>query len=493
MGKSLTETAKAILMNENTALAATLRPGSAYSDPAQSLGSAQLVADAPKSAGEGSNVGAAASGAVKKDKSQPTSGARPAEPMGSIAEELDEDGDTLEEGKAEDRAEAEKAMAGKKDVKKLPPGKAKGSSGTFKSKGGVSYVGRKAVSIGRMKKLEEEELEEMKGGGEISAVSQALGPEMARKERAMQAKAGRVALKEDDEIEISEELESFIDALVAEGYDEDQIAEAIEENFELVSEEVEDEISEELEGYEIDMQEAMDALFAGEELSEEFKQKAATIFEAAVKVKLAEELAVLEEAYAAALAEEVQSLEEGLTANVDDYLNYVVEQWTSDNEIAIEAGLRTELTEDFISGLRNLFTEHYIDIPEDKINVLEEMGNQVEELTDKLNEEIERNVALSKMLNESKTNEILVDVCEGLTVTQADKLKTLAEGIEYSSVNEYAQKLNILKENYFSSSVKSDRVLDSVESVSDGRNMINEELSGPMAKYVQTLGRTLPK
>ncbi len=492
MGKSLTETAKAILMNENTALAATLRPGSAYSDPAQSLGSAQFVADAPKSAGEGSNVGAAASGAVKKDKSQPTSGARPAEPMGSIAEELDEDGDTLEEGKAQEREEGEKATAAFKaagrKVTYLPSGKAKGSSGTFKSKGAVGDIGRKAVSTNRNRKLEE-----MKGGGEISAVSQALGPEMARKERAMQAKAGRVALKEDDEIEISEELESFIDALVAEGYDEDQIAEAIEENFELVSEEFEDDISEELEDYEIDMQEAMNALFAGEELSEEFKEKAATIFEAAVKLKLAEELAVLEEAYAAALAEEVQSLEEGLTSNVDDYLNYVVEQWTSDNEIAIEAGLRTELTEDFISGLRNLFTENYIDIPEDKINVLEEMGNQVEELTDKLNEEIERNVALSKMLNESKTNEILVDVCEGLTVTQADKLKTLAEGIEYSSVNEYAQKLNILKENYFSSSVKSDRVLDSVESVSDGRNMINEELSGPMAKYVQTLGRTLPK
>jgi hypothetical protein len=459
MGKSLTETAKAILMNENTALAATLRPGSAYSDPAQSLGSAQFVADAPKSAGEGSNVGAAASGAVKKDKSQPTSGARPAEPMGSIAEELDEDGDTLEEGKAQERDEGEKAMAAFKaagrKVTNLPSGKAKGSSGTFKSKGAVGDIGRKAVSTGRMRKLEEEEISE--------------------------------------EIEISEELESFIDALVAEGYDEDQIAEAIEENFELVSEEFENDISEELEDYEIDMQEAMDALFAGEELSEEFKEKAATIFEAAVKLKLAEELAVLEEAYAAALAEEVQSLEEGLTSNVDDYLNYVVEQWTSDNEIAIEAGLRTELTEDFISGLRNLFTENYIDIPEDKINVLEEMGNQVEELTDKLNEEIERNVALSKMLNESKTNEILVNVCEGLTVTQANKLKTLVEGIEYSSVNEYAQKLNILKENYFSSSVKSDRVLDSVESVSDGRNMINEELSGPMAKYVQTLGRTLPK
>jgi hypothetical protein len=457
MGKSLTETAKAILMNEGTALAATLRPGSASMDPPQSLGSAQLVADAPKSAGEGSNVGAAAAGSVKKDMSKPTQGAKPAETQKAMAEELEDDGDTLDEqSKAAARAEAEMLSKGV-DVKKMPAGRAKGSSGTFKSKGAVGDIGRKAISTGRNRKLEEEQVEE--------------------------------------DIEISEELESFIDDLVAEGYSEEQIVAAIEENFEVLEEEVE-EVSEEadaLEGYEIDMQEAMQALFAGEELSEEFKAKAATIFEAAVKLKLAEELAVIEEAYTASLVEEVSKIEEQLTSNVDDYLNYVVEQWTADNEIAIEAGLRTELTEEFISGLRNLFTEHYIDIPEDKINVLEEMGNQVEELTEKLNEEIERNVALSKMLNESKTNEILTFACEGLTDTQADKLKTLAEGLEYSDANEYAQKLNILKENYFSTSVKSDNVLDSVESVSDGRNMIAEELSGPMAKYVQTLGRTLPR
>lgn len=457
MGKSLTETAKAILMNEGTALAATLRPGSASMDPPQSLGSAQLIADAPKAPGAGSNVGAAASGMLKKDTSKPTQGARPAEIPKAMAEELDEGDDAITEGKAEDRAEAERAMVGK-DIKKMPPGPRSKDTFAPKSYGGKGKIGAKAVTIGRNKKLEEENIEE--------------------------------------EVEISEELDQFIDALVAEGYSEDEIAQAIEENFEILEEdveEIEEDFEDVLEDYEVDMQEAMEALFAGEELSEEFKVKAATIFEAAVKVKLEEELAVLEDAYAATLSEEVFKLEEGLTSNVDDYLNYVVEQWTSDNEIAIEAGLRTELTEDFISGLRNLFTEHYIDIPEDKINVLEEMGNQVEELTDKLNEEIERNVALNKMLNESKTNEVLTFACEGLTDTQANKLKTLAEGIEYSDANEYAQKLNILKENYFSTSVKSGNVLDSVESVSDGRGMIAEELSGPMAKYVQTLGRTLPK
>jgi AcrR family transcriptional regulator len=238
------------------------------------------------------------------------------------------------------------------------------------------------------------------------------------------------------------------------------------------------------------MSEHVNALLAGEELSEEFRAKATAIFEAAVKQKVAEEIAVLEEAFAATLEEEVGRIEEELSTNVDDYLNYVVEQWTAENEVAIEASLRSELTEEFISGLRNLFVEHYIDIPEEAVSVVEEMGNKVAELEEKLNEEIERSVALSKMLNESKSNEILLNACDGLTDTQAEKLKSLAEGIEYADANEYAQKVSILKENYFSTSVKSDNVLDSAESSTDGKGMISEELQGPMAAYVRSLGKT---
>jgi hypothetical protein len=274
--------------------------------------------------------------------------------------------------------------------------------------------------------------------------------------------------------------------------DEDQIAEAIEENFEFVTEETESEENV-MENYEVDMSEHVDALLAGEELSEEFRAKATAIFEAAVKQKVAEEVAVLEEAFAATLEEEVGRIEEELSTNVDDYLNYVVEQWTAENEVAIEASLRSELTEEFISGLRNLFVEHYIDIPEEAVSVVEEMGNKVAELEEKLNEEIERSVALSKMLNESKSNEILLNACDGLTDTQAEKLKSLAEGIEYADVNEYAQKISILKENYFSTSVKSDNVLDAAESSTDGKSMISEELNGPMAAYVRSLGKTAPR
>jgi hypothetical protein len=403
MAKSLTEAAKAILMKENTALAATLKPNSGPSDSPQTLGSATKLADpvVQPNGTDGGNLGAAASAGVKQDTSV----------------------------KRATKAEAPKKQA----------------------------------------EMMEEEAEE--------------------KEDEKKEHMEEEVVNEEDNIELSEELEAFIDQMVAEGASEDEIAAAIEENFEFVTEEAEEDV---MEDYEVDMSEHVEALLAGEELSEEFKEKAKTIFEAAVKQKVAEEIAVLEEAFAATLEEEVSRINEELSSNVDDYLNYVVEQWTSENEVAIEAGLRSELTEEFISGLRNLFAEHYIDIPEDKVSIVEEMGNKVAELEEKLNEEIERNVTLNKMLNESHTNEILFNACDGLTDTQAAKLKSLAEGIEYSDVKEYAQKISVLKENYFSTVVKADQVLDNIDTSSDGKSMISEELNGPMAAYVRSLGKTLP-
>ena len=220
--------------------------------------------------------------------------------------------------------------------------------------------------------------------------------------------------------------------------------------------------------------------------------KAIAIFEAAVKQKVQEELASIEEAYAETLEEQIEQIQNSLTEDVDNYLNYVVEQWVSENEVAIEAGLRTELTEEFISGLRNLFAEHYIDIPEDKVSVVEEMAEKVAELEVKLNEEIDRNVNLTTALNESAQNEIVFNACVGLTEVQAEKLKSLAEGLDYSSIDEYENKINILRESYFNSSVRTENVLDS-NNVDSSGNMLNESLSGPMAAYVRTLGKTLPR
>ena len=301
-------------------------------------------------------------------------------------------------------------------------------------------------------------------------------------------------LEEDSEIQMSEELKSFIDGLIAEGKTEEEIMTAIEENFEVVDAVIEEEVSEEetKEEVVVDMSEHVEALFQGEELSEEFKEKAKTIFEAAVKQKLEEKIAELEAVYEAKLEESTAQIQESLSSDVDDYLNYVVEQWVVDNEVAIEAGLRSELTEDFISGLKSLFEEHYIDIPEDKVSVVEELGAKVDELESKLNEEIEKNVEMSKIITEAKRVEVMHDACDGLTATQAEKLKSLSEGVEFTGIEEYSAKIKTLRENYFpTTAIKPTKSFDNVEDA-DGKSMISEELQGPMAHYVRALGKSLP-
>lgn len=304
----------------------------------------------------------------------------------------------------------------------------------------------------------------------------------------------------EEDFEISEELEAFVSELMEQGLSEEEIAEAIEENFELVSEEKEEDEDEDDEDKKEDnkenrkkmMKEHVNALLAGENLSEDFRAKAETIFESAVATRVEEEVQTLEEAYAAALEEEVGKIHEQLTEKVDDYLNYVVEQWVAENEVAIETGLRTELTEEFISGLRTLFAEHYIDIPEEKVTVVESLGSKVEELELKLNEEIDRNVGLSKQLNESRKFEVLVDACEGLTHTQASKLNSLAENIEFTTADEYSRKVETLRESYFPSNVDSSKVLD-LNQEPDGKSFITETTQGPMSAYVKALGKSLPK
>lgn len=290
----------------------------------------------------------------------------------------------------------------------------------------------------------------------------------------------------DEEIEISEELQEFIETCLEEGMSEDEIEAAISENFEIIDEETE---NNELEYEPIDMSEHVNALLQGENLSEGFKAKATTIFESAVKSVVDQEITVLEEAYAQSLQEQVDNIYNTLSEEVEDYLSYVTEQWIEKNEVAIESGLRTEITEGFISGLRTLFAEHYINVPEDQVNVVDELGSQVQELQAKINEEIEKNVSLNKVLGESKQFEIMISAMDGLSTTEAERLKALAEGIEFTSEYEYASKISTLRESYFPNTVENRQVLDPVES--NQRGMISEEtLSGPMAAYVRSLGKT---
>jgi len=203
------------------------------------------------------------------------------------------------------------------------------------------------------------------------------------------------------------------------------------------------------------MKEDIDSLFADDStISEEFKSKAATIFEARVLDRVSQIEEEIESKYADMLSEAVDQIKSDLTNKVDDYLNYVVEQWLADNEIAIESGLRAEITEEFIAGLRNLFAEHYIDVPDEKVDLIDELAGKVEELESKLNEEIERGIGFAKALVESRKSEITREVTEGLTTTQAEKVKSLAESVEFSTEEEYKEKLETIRENYFPSGVK---------------------------------------
>ena len=205
----------------------------------------------------------------------------------------------------------------------------------------------------------------------------------------------------------------------------------------------------------LDLSADINALFADDAtISEEFKSKVTTIFEARVQDRLTQIEEEIENHYAGMLEEAVETIKNDLTEKVDDYLNYVIEQWMDENQIAIESGLRSEITEEFISGLRNLFAEHYIDVPAEKVDLVAELATKVEELESSLNEEIERGIQIKKSLNESRKTEVIHVVCEGLTATQVEKIKSLAESVEFSTEDEYKNKLETIRENYFPSDTK---------------------------------------
>ena len=217
---------------------------------------------------------------------------------------------------------------------------------------------------------------------------------------------------------------------------------------------------EEIEGtvvseYRINAKDDIDALFADDQnISEEFKSKVTTIFEARVIDRIQQIEEQTEAKYADMLEEAIESVRTQLEEKVDDYVNYVVEQWLEENAIAIESGLRAELAEDFISGLHKLFAENYINVPEDKVELVDELATKVEQLESKLNEEIEKSIGYKKSLIEATKQEVTRSVCEGLTETQVEKIKSLAESVEFSTEEEYQNKLETIRENYFPSGVK---------------------------------------
>ena len=236
---------------------------------------------------------------------------------------------------------------------------------------------------------------------------------------------------------------------------------------------------------EYDVEEDVNALLGGEELSEDFKEKAKTIFEAAINAKVAGIKEELEAQYQEQLAEEIEAAKESLAERVDSYLEYVADEWFEENALAIENGLKTEMTESFLSGMKGLFEEHYVTIPEDKYDVLESMVEKLDDMETKLNEQIEKNISLNGRLSEATADGILDEVSEGLAVTQKEKLASLSESVEFESEAQYREKLETLKESYFSKAT-----VAKTETLSEGVDSAEglESHSASMSAYLRTLG-----
>jgi hypothetical protein len=313
-----------------------------------------------------------------------------------------------------------------------------------------------------------------------SAVLKTPGATLSQVKDVVNAKAMKA-----EEVEVEEEV------IEEETEEEEDLEEGEEESTEEVEEEVEEEVVEEF-----DIEEDVNALLAGEDLSEEFQEKARTIFETAIKSKVAQIQESLQESYAAALVEELTDIKSQLTERVDSYLEYVADEWFQENALAVEHGLKTEMTESFLQGMKSLFEDHYVTIPEDRYDVIESMVDKLDEMEGKLNEQIQKNVALNRRLAESVADVIFADVAEGLALSQKDKLASLAENVEFESEADYREKLVTLRESYFPSNTGTQRSTTenlSEEVTTNEKESLNESISPMMAAYLETLSRASKK
>ena len=275
------------------------------------------------------------------------------------------------------------------------------------------------------------------------------------------------------------------DAMQKMSKEETETTEEVVAEEEVSTEEVVAESEETTEAY--DMDEDVNALLGGEELSEEFREKAKVVFEAALNSKVKEIQEALETQYATQLEEAKEELKTSLVERVDSYLEYVCEEWMTENELAVENGIKTEMTESFLSGMKSLFEEHYVTIPEDKYDVLESMVEKLDDMETKLNEQIDKNIGLNKRLAESSAQDVLTQVSSGLAETQKEKLASLAESVEFESEEEYREKLETLKESYFSRTAPAAKT-QSTQTLSEGVDSTTASTSSTMDQYLRSLG-----
>ena len=296
-------------------------------------------------------------------------------------------------------------------------------------------------------------------------------------------------MKEEEQVEgdLVAEDEKVTDEVVSE--EETTTDEVVSEEETTETEEI---VAEDEEKIEYSLEDDINALVEGEDLSEEFKEKAATIFEAAINSKISGIKEELTASYEEKLIEEVASIKEELKDRVDSYLEYVADEWIAENQLAVESGLKEEMTESFISGMKSLFEEHYVTIPEEKYDVIESMVDKLDEMEGKLNEQIEKNVALNRRLAESSADVVFGEVTEGLATTQKEKLATLVENVEFESEADYREKLVTLKESYFPSNAGAQK--DKSENLSEETSTPTyQDISSTMETYLQTMSRVSKK
>ena len=361
------------------------------------------------------------------------------------------------------------ANAGAADpMQKLAPGAVEGQTGSYEDLGGPTPENYKSDDDSAKLKTPGATLKQVR-----DVVNKGAKPADAMK-----------GMKEEEELD-SEEVIEEQEEVTAEA--EEVVSEEETTEEEVVAESEEEVVAEEEQeaAPEYSIEEDVEALLGEEELSEDFKDKAKTIFEAAINSKVAAIKETIVTEYEERLVEEVSTIKEALAERVDSYLEYVAEEWFTENTLAIEGGLKEELTQSFMTGLKGLFEEHYVSIPDDKYNVLESMVEKLDEMETKLNEQIEKNVSLNKRLAESVADGILDEISEGLADTQKDKLASLAESIEFDSEEEYREKLETLREAYFPSKTASPSA--KTETLSEGVDVTPETVSGSMAAYLKTL------
>jgi hypothetical protein len=320
---------------------------------------------------------------------------------------------------------------------------------------------------------------------DASAALKTPGATLAQVRDVVNAKAAPAEPMQTTKEEVEDD-EDLVDEEEYEEYDEDDevVSEDTDEDDESEEEEVEEEFN---------IDEDVNALLEGEDLSEEFQEKARTIFEAAIRSKVHEIKENLQETYEQALIEEVEFIKEELTERLDSYLEYVADEWIQENALAIEQGLKSEMTESFLYGMRQLFEDHYVSIPEDRYDVVESMVDKLDEMEAKLNEQIDRNVALNKRLAESVADVIFADVAEGLALTQKDKLASLAESVEFDGEANYREKLVTLRESYFPTNAGTQRNDSEYLSEAFTYQEETQSVSPMMEAYLQTLSRVAKK